>query len=437
VVLILDTLRLDFECLCSEHGVPHLESLSLLRGLGSPLPGLKCGSFPTVPMRTDLLTGKLAFLSRRWATPEEDEPVLTSHLASFGVHSCLVTDNYMMVEPQLGGVFAKYFDETIRIRGTGSDPWQEPIPGLQDAQKELPGFSPVRIAQYVANTRAWARCGGPPWQRLFASAKEVLVREMHRERGKFLLWVDSFATHEPWYVPPSTDMSREDMQLIAPIYGDAKSCSVSTLMDMRRTYALRVRDVDAAMCEFSDALAGGVQRGDVALVLLSDHGFYFGEFGLIGKPVWEPVLPPLHELVGVVSEQLTGRLPAAPLQPHRIAAAIAHALGGPEASAPFEAAETQGYPQVVGRNSPNVGTILFAFPNGFLLGFRDSQWESPLWFDSAGLDDAVPWREQGTRSLPNGVLSLVRGRSSFCCSPWAGEFHLLRQYLGGAAHGEN
>src|SRR5262245_9489262 len=98
IVIVLDTLRADALAWIDTPAVAQL------RARGQPLCA-RCGSFPTLPMRTDLLTGHLAFLQRRWAHPLPDEPVLTCVLAAAGVRTELVTDNYVMMLPSLGAEF--------------------------------------------------------------------------------------------------------------------------------------------------------------------------------------------------------------------------------------------------------------------------------------------------------------------------------------------
>src|SRR5206468_1072909 len=95
VVVIFDTLRRDF----LNAG---LSSFDRLARRTRPLERFVCGSFPTVPMRTDLLTGKLSFLRSRWATPAPEDDVLTHKLRAVGIRSVLVTDNYVTTTPQLG-----------------------------------------------------------------------------------------------------------------------------------------------------------------------------------------------------------------------------------------------------------------------------------------------------------------------------------------------
>src|SRR5438067_12841422 len=107
VVVIFDTLRADYVELCG--GAAHLPQMTRLFSWTRVLPKFVCGSFPTVPMRTDLLTGNLSFLYRQWATPEPGETVLTTVLRNAGVQCILVTDNYVITAPELGASLTHWF----------------------------------------------------------------------------------------------------------------------------------------------------------------------------------------------------------------------------------------------------------------------------------------------------------------------------------------
>src|SRR5947208_813664 len=100
VLLIIDTLRADFESLLHASSA-ELTNFRRLRRLCDSFPRTSCGSFPTGPMRTDLLTGRLAFLDAEWALPDPNEKTLPRLLAEHDVWTSLISDNYVAVLPRL------------------------------------------------------------------------------------------------------------------------------------------------------------------------------------------------------------------------------------------------------------------------------------------------------------------------------------------------
>lgn len=417
VILIFDTLRTDFREICAIEGVRNLGAFDRLNSFTVTIPKMRCGSFPTLPMRTDVFTGKLSFLDRRWARPSEGERVFTHVISSAGVRTELVTDNYMMVIPELGGTLNGLFNECFFERGAGADPWQRTDQHVQPSRR--PTRSLQFEAQFLANARSWDNAGGPPWERLFNQADARLERLAARER--FLLWVDCFSTHEPWLGPNDTP---EDCDIISPPYGGISEYTPSELATLRRQYAQRIAAVDKAMDVFTQRLESMVNKNDIALALLSDHGFLFGEFGVVGKPASAPILPPLHDLVARYSKHFTEFLNSDCLwQPHDLPGIFCRVLGMPSLW-DLPKPKVNDRPQLIGRNSPDAPTLTVANNNGFALIFRNHLARDPRWYSWASLKPDLPWQSQGDSDIPSDILnsmrSLVRlsGEQS-----WLEEFH--------------
>ena len=362
VLIILDTLRSDFETFSGE-----LPNLARLKKLCSVFPTARCGSFPTGPMRTDLLTGRLSFLDRSWREPEPQVRTLTRVLRDAGVQTALVTDNYVIACPQIGGTLPPEFDAFDFIRGAGSDPWKTPVPipaALDPARERLSrdvGFE----LQYLANIAAWDEAGGTPTRRVFKSAARDLAALQKHDR--FLLWIDSFACHEPWDTSMRASASQELPTLpLFPAYIESDNFRPEDIARWRSQYGESIRGLDSELGQFTEPLERVMRGGDVALAVLSDHGFLFGEYGFVGKPPNTPLPPQLHELVCWLSPHFAPFLNAEEphLQPHGLYAIIRQLFG---LGAGAAAAETF---HLFGRNSPRSNYIAAADGNELYIGAK-------------------------------------------------------------------
>jgi hypothetical protein len=419
VLVILDTLRRDYESFCREFGVV-LKNLPRLLKLCPVTPVARCGSFPTGPMRTDLLTGRLAFLSSEWDLPLPGEETLVSLCRDRGFWTALVTDNYVATIPRLGGMLLDAFDTVDFIRGAGSDPWFPPSPEIIAATRELARERPTRNAlfeaQFIANSRRWPG-GVAPFQRVFDSASEHLRELVRHER--FLLWVDTFACHEPWAsaAEVATGVIFPEEPLF-PSYVEEHLYSRQHLFSLRQRFAQRVGQTDQALGPFVTELERSVQSGDVALVVLSDHGFLFGEFGFVGKPASTPLPPELHEIVCWLSEHFAGRATAGGgLQPHSLHWWLRELLGIEGTAAATDV-------HLFARNSPRSNFLTAAA--GDCLFILEKTQLGPIaqlrTVYCGQMDRRRPLAQQGIPDITSPIQEAIRAILSKGTSPWLEEF---------------
>lgn len=420
VVLIIDTLRSDYDLLCHEHGI-RLGNFSRLLGLCSLAPPSRCGSFPTGPMRTDLLTGRLAFLSGNWELPRPGEDTLVGLCRKQGFWTTLVTDNYVATIPRLGGMLLDEFDTVDFIRGAGSDPWITPSTDLLAAAKEMALARPTRSAlfeaQFIANCRRWPG-GIPPYKRVFAASCEHLHQLIRHDR--FLLWIDTFACHEPW-------MSLVDIEThgaypeepVFPGYVEAGLYAPPHLAALRARYARRVGETDNALAPLVDEIQSAMRSGDVGLVVLSDHGFLFGEFGFVGKPANTALPPELHEIVCWLSPHFTNlRLPEAGLQPHLLNRLLRHVLKVD--ATPLPTANIH----LFARNSPR-SAYLAAATHDELFVLEKAVNGSRVQLRTVQLSEMDQYRllmRQGTPGIPNSARIAIHSVLANGGSPWLAPF---------------
>ena len=143
-------------------------------------------SYPTIPNRLDVWTGRYNFLHRGWTSVDLDEPTLPGRLTDHGVVTELIYDT-----PFLGTFnFDRDFSGWERIRGHHSDRWRTD----PDAPADLPA-APYKlkhlgkVEQYLRNRADWRHEREFIAPRTFSAAIDWLER--NRTHDDFCLFVDA------------------------------------------------------------------------------------------------------------------------------------------------------------------------------------------------------------------------------------------------------
>ncbi|MBC7321469.1 sulfatase-like hydrolase/transferase, partial [bacterium] len=122
--------------------------------------------------------------------------------------------------------------------------------------------------------------------RVFRRAHQWL-ENFGRKAKRFFLMIDSFDPHEPWN-PPKYYIEKYDPdykgdELFEPAYAPSNYASEREIKHMRAMYAGEITMVDRWLGFFLEGLKYMGLWDDTAIILTSDHGFYHGEHGFIGK----------------------------------------------------------------------------------------------------------------------------------------------------------
>src|SRR5690606_31700986 len=80
------------------------------------------GSYPCMPARRDLWTGRYEFPWRGWGPLEEDDPDIIRSVTQAGVTTQLITDHYHLWERGSGN-YHHFFNGVEFIRGQENDMW--------------------------------------------------------------------------------------------------------------------------------------------------------------------------------------------------------------------------------------------------------------------------------------------------------------------------
>lgn len=241
-------------------------------------------ALPTIPIRTQLMTGQRTLPYRAWQPLTAADRTIAEILGRYDYTSGLVTDVYHYFKP--GYNFHRDFHSWQWIRGQEYDPYRSaPLCRLKLEDHVKSTFSPTWI-RYVdvalRNIEPFETAADHPAAKVFGSAS-AWVRD-HRTTNKIFLWVDSFDPHEPWTPPQEfdrfTDPSYRGKRLILPPGGRAADhFSAEEIAYIRGLYAGEVAYVDHYVGQFLHTLREQGYFDDSLILLLSDHGHPLADHG--------------------------------------------------------------------------------------------------------------------------------------------------------------
>lgn len=260
IVIVSDTLRRDHLGCYGNKTIktPHLDAFA---EQGQLFEDFYPASFPTVPARADIMTGRYTFLYFPWGPLPQSETTLAETLRKAGYETAAVADTPFLTRNGYGQ--DRGFKDFIYVRGQ--------LDGTERVQRSL--------------QRGYSEVEGYCAPKTFNEAAEWLQRH-HRE--KFFLFIDTWDPHEPWdppdyYVKPY--LPDYQGQVIHPVYWDYKDDGI-TEEDLALAHACYMGEISMVDHWFGflmERLRVLNILDDTAVIFLSDHGFYFGERGLFGK----------------------------------------------------------------------------------------------------------------------------------------------------------
>lgn len=242
------------------------------------------GSFPTVPNRRDVLTGRYSFTYAGWEPLADDEVVLPAVLRKAGYTSYMILDTPHIIANAFG--FDRGFSAWNWIRGQEGDRWK-----TCPQQVELPcDVNKLRggqftTSQYLRNVAE--RRGEEDYFAPMTMAGAMDWLDKNHKLEKFFLYVDTFDPHEPWDPPKKyRDIYCPDYkgeEVIYPLYAPCSFLTDPEMAHIRDLYAGEVTMVDAWVGKLLKKIEDLGLLENTLVIFTTDHGFYFGEHGLIGK----------------------------------------------------------------------------------------------------------------------------------------------------------
>jgi arylsulfatase A-like enzyme len=311
VVICSDTFRYDHLGISKRQAVqtPHLDAL--IRESAVFTNSWLC-SFPTLVNRIEVFTGRYTFPLYDWGELPYEFPVLSEVFRRHGYKTALIADNPHLFEGNFG--FERGFDFVKDVPGQAHDSFQKswtPMIELKCPPEKL-GPPVHRINRYRRNAWWYRQQGTNTTQEVFRSAIEWLQPLTQR----FFLWIDAFDPHEPWDAPDEFlkpyPWQKDAAAVFWPQSGSAGAYSPGELENMKSLYKAEVSQIDFWVGRFMDHLRESKLLEDTTVIFCSDHGYYFGEHGLLGKPL-------RHREPLKIYEEL-GHLPLIVRHPHGLGA---------------------------------------------------------------------------------------------------------------------
>lgn len=231
-------------------------------------------SFPTMPARADLLTGKWTFAYMTWEPLPRTEISLAQVLTLAGFATAGVVDTPF-----------------YQMNGFGYD---------RDFQYfyDLHSQRPMSILMPQPRTYEDEHCA----PRTFTLAEHALE---YLYKKPFMLWVDTWDPHEPWD-PPSWHAKRYkpdyDGKVVAPTYCRYQDAGLTEddIETARACYMGEITMVDRYVGRLLERVESLGISEQTAIIFTTDHGFHFGEHGgLFGKML----RPMTFERKGTLSRQ--------------------------------------------------------------------------------------------------------------------------------------
>jgi len=293
ILIISDTFRRDnLSCYgYDEVHTPHLERFAERSFI---FDRAYCASFPTVPNRNDILTGRYTFTYKPWSPLDADEVTLTDVLNKAGVVTGLVVDTPHPFTP--GFNHQRGFQSWEVIRGQENDRWRSSprevkLPCKPEKMRS-PNGTVVQYLRNISDRKMEADYFAP---KTMAAASDWLERNYE---DPFFLYIDTFDPHEPWdppqYYVDLYDPDYDGEEVIYPLYDRCDFLTESELRHCKALYNGEATMVDRAVGRLLERIESLGLMSNTMIIFTADHGFYIGEHGYIGKSM---ITPEYHQAI--------------------------------------------------------------------------------------------------------------------------------------------
>jgi arylsulfatase A-like enzyme len=289
ILIICDTLRRDhLGCYGSDRiSTPHIDRFA---SRSVVFDRAYAASFPTVPHRHDVMTGRYTFIESEWEPLPRHEIVLAEELGKAGYCSMMVIDQPHIVEN--GYHYDRGFTGWEWIRGQETDRWQ-----TAPAKPPMPCDpaklrSPEEIVKLHQRNIYWRRGEEDTFVARTMTAASRWLERNWRQHDSFFLYVDTFDPHEPWDPPQwyvdMYDPGYRGEAITYPLYAPSGYLSPPELQHVRALYAAEVTLVDRWVGRLLERIEDMGLLEDTLVVFTTDHGFCHGEHELMGKALISP-----------------------------------------------------------------------------------------------------------------------------------------------------
>jgi arylsulfatase A-like enzyme len=289
ILIISDTFRYDnlFGRAAMPVRTPELDRFATERAISCSR--WYTASFPTIPQRTDMTTGRYGWPWHGW----QDRRLSSANhapevLRQAGYVSQLINDCPHLFRAAINDGF----DGSLAVRGQEGDTYF--LRMNRDIAEAMPPEKTRDSSHFRGrNLPDLARWTNQLWYReedRFAPRTARLAVEWLEENYEFepfFLWVDFFDPHEPWD-PPEYMVRRYDPEydgppMIHPNYGRASDLTKAELRNLRAHYCAEVEMVDRWVGRILQKVDDLRLWDNTIVVFTSDHGISLGEHDRTGK----------------------------------------------------------------------------------------------------------------------------------------------------------
>ena len=245
------------------------------------------GSAPCMPARRELMAGRREFLWRGWGHMEPFDEALALECRKLGAVTQIVTDHYHYWETGAHG-YLEHFDGSEMIRGHELDYWKTaPQPDEPDWVKAINKHRPGWGSRYYRNVAHFKTVEDFHSPTVFRKAAEWIDSNAGAHAG-FFLHIESFDSHEPFYVPePYRSMYTDDLnpgytcwppyQSLEQRLAFLRGTSMAELEYIRAQYKGKLTMVDDALGQVWAAMDRHKLWNDTMVILTTDHGHELAE----------------------------------------------------------------------------------------------------------------------------------------------------------------
>ena len=279
------------------------------------------GSFPTMPHRNDIMSGCYAFHAHGWAPLPRGAVVVQELLRQAAYVTMLITDHTQMLAPGMN--YHQGFSGHQWIRGQGADRYiTDPVPVEFPCDPEKLRQPDRLVAPHLRNV--WYRRQESDYFVCQTMQAAVNWLERNYTHEKFMLYVDTFDVHEPWDPPrwyvDLYDPGYEGDEVIYPRYDFKEYLTEAELRHVLALYAGEITMMDRWVGLLLQKIKDLGLWEDTAVFFTTDHGWYHGEHGYIGKhtvlkrkegwPLYEEIchIPLIAKIPGLMQGKRTSIL---------------------------------------------------------------------------------------------------------------------------------
>lgn len=300
ILIVSDTFRYD-NLGCNGNAVIDTRDLDAFARQCAVFDNCYTGSFPTIPHRTDMVTGRFVFPYYGWQPLAPDWKPVAEYLSRAGFVTQLLCDTPHLLSGNSN--FHRGFNAYSWTRGQEADTpftrMNDPIRPVMDHEKtrcdyklgKKPSPAPgIPFETTLADRHAWVnrhwRYEEDRFMMQTGRLAEKWIEENHTCKN-FFLWVDMFDVHEPWdppeYLVKKYDPTYDGPPMLHPNYGHASDFTAAELKNLWAHYAGEVHLVSKAIGRIIRKVEETGLMDNTAVIFTADHGHAIGEHDMVGK----------------------------------------------------------------------------------------------------------------------------------------------------------